>query len=362
MYGLLLVPFAIPFLSVGTLHLNSEGIEMGRRNEPWFWEARGEWFVKINGKRERLGADKDEAFRQFHKLKSQDPKQQSVTDDSLVAILDAFLDWTHENRAEHTYLGYKAKIESFCKMYPTITIKELTTTHVTNWINNQSEWNSTTKRNAITAIQRSLNWATKNRGLERNPIKGMEKPEAKRRTETLTPEEFELILANTPDQQFRDLLIVSWDVGARPQEIKTLEARHVDLAKSRAVLLTEESKGKRQPRALYFPTERTMEIITRLVAEHPDGKIFRNKRKTPWTRHSVKCRFARLESKLGRRYTQYMFRHTWISRKIVAGVDSHVVAKLSGHSDTSMIDRVYSHAADDYSYMLEQAKKDIKPA
>ena len=51
--------------------------------------------------------------------------------------------------------------------------------HVTAWLNSQRTWNSTTKRNAITALQRGFNWAVKNRGLDRNPIRGMEKPEAK---------------------------------------------------------------------------------------------------------------------------------------------------------------------------------------
>ncbi len=101
-----------------------------------------------------------------------------------------------------------------------------------------------------------------------------------------------------------------------------------------------------------------MNIIKRRMELYPEGKLFRNTRGNAWTGFAVKCRFEKLEKKLGKRYCQYMFRHTWITGKLIAGVDSHVVAKLSGHSDTSMIDRVYGHVADDYAFMLEQAKKD----
>ena len=40
-------------------------------------------------------------------------------------------------------------------------------------------------------------------------------------------------------------------------------------------------------------------------------------------------------------------------------MDSHIVAKLSGHSDTRMLDQVYSHAAEDYAFMLQEAQKDV---
>lgn len=338
---------------------------MGRRNEPWYWEARRKWYIKIDGKRHCLGPDEDEAQRKFHAIKAKTPaeieqarKLESITEDSVASILDDFLTWTQENRAEQTYKGYRWFCESFCKYHPALTVAELTALHVTVWLNAAETWGSTTKKDAITALNRGLNWAVKNRGLDRNPIHGMEKPRANVRTETITPEEFQEILKHTRDQEFRDLLIASWDVGARPQETKGLEARHVDTEKCRAVLLTQESKGKKTPRVMYFPTERTMEIIRRLVVKHPEGKIFRNTRGNPWTGFAVKCRFAKLEQKIGKRFNQYMFRHTWITRKLIGGVDSHIVAKLSGHQDTGMIDRVYSHAADDYEYMLEQAKKE----
>jgi hypothetical protein len=104
-------------------------------------------------------------------------------DEPVVAVLDAFIDWCVENRAGKTADRYKDFIQDFVRSrdgkglpFGSLAVTTLTSKHVTVWLGQHPTWNSTTKRNAITALQRGFNWATKNRGLARNPIKGMEKP------------------------------------------------------------------------------------------------------------------------------------------------------------------------------------------
>jgi integrase len=321
----------------------------------------------------------------------------------------------------------------FCQLFVKATVDgvklglldalRLTSKHVTRWLATQEGWGSTTKRNAITALQRGFNWAVKNRGLARNPIKGMEKPQASRRSDVISPAEFEEILSSVGEGCFCDLLTVSYDSGGRPFEVKELQARHFQPDKRRAVIPAEEAKGKRRARVIYFPTDRSLAIVIRLCAEHPSGPIFRNAKGRPWTAMAVKCRFedveidfglaemkrlgieldtseesvaaiqntlspvrkkrgtneevpklagelrkearqkliARQARKHGRRFNHYAFRRTFITRKIIAGVDSHVVAKLAGHESTAMIDRHYSAIADDAEFMLRQATRDIDP-
>lgn len=347
---------------------------------PWYRKDRNAWYCEPHGKRILLGKHPDGAAKPvkskksglwnvpqeildaYHKLMS--TKKPVVLNDEAVAnILDDFLTWCLSNRAARTEERYRDFIQDFINFegIGRLGVTELTSTQVTQWLDAHQKWNNTTKANAITALQRGFNWACKNRGLNKrggNPIKGMEKPQAEARTETLTPAEFEILLKHaTPN--FCDLITVSWDCGARPQEIKRLEARHIELDRQRAVLPRKEAKGKRRARAIYIPTERSLQIIARLCKEHPEGPLFLNARGNPWTGYAVKCSFARMDEKVGRRIHQYMFRRTWITRKLVAGVDSHVVAQLSGHSDTSMIDKHYSAIADDPAFMLAQAAKDI---
>jgi integrase len=220
---------------------------------------------------------------------------------------------------------------------------------------------------------------------------------------------------------FRDLLTVSYDCGARPFEIKDLQARHVDLDKRCAVIPAEEAKGRSHTRTFYFPTDRSLEVVRRLCAERTQGPLFVNTRGNKWTGDAVKCRFESLEidfglaemkrkgieldvskesiaaviktlkptrkdkqsgrevpkkkwelrkearqkliaeqaRRYGKRFNHYAFRRAFITRKIIAGVDSHVVAKLSGHQSTAMIDKHYSQVASDHDFMLRMAQKDL---
>ncbi len=129
------------------------------------------------------------------------------------------------------------------------------------------------------------------------------------------------------------------------------------MEKGRIVLPKEEAKGKREPRAVYLATDRSRKIIQKAAQQRPIGPLLVNRAGNPWTSNAIRCRFKRLEKKIGRRIRCYDFRHGWITRKLLAGVDSHVVAALAGHRDTRMIDRVYSHVAQDHEYMLSQARR-----
>lgn len=325
---------------------------MSRTSTVWYWSQKNTYCTTIHGERIPLSKNKQEAVKLFHKLMAEEKKP--VTR-GLASVLDDFLAWCYENRAPRTADRYKDFCQDFLDHVRDMPVASLTTGHVTDWLTGK-KWNATTKRNAITAISRALNWARKNLGIQ-NPIAGMEKPIPKKRTAVIPPDEFDAIIGSYPeDDPFRDLLIVSYDSGCRPQEIRKLEARHIELEKSRAVIPAEEAKGHIQ-RAFYFPTDRSMEIIRRLVADRPVGLLFRTARGTPWNRFNVQCRFQRLEKKSGKRYFHYGMRHSAITRQLAAGVDSHTVAKLSGHQNTNQLDRTYSHIADDYEYMLRMAKK-----
>ena len=335
---------------------------MARQNKIWWYKERKCFYVNINSKRHRLDPDRKKAEKMFHKLKSQEP--QEVEPDSVGEVLDAFIGWNYENRAKRTADRYKDFCQEFvfdiCKEtrveHRDMLVSELSPRHVSQWLSTKPQWNNTTKHNAIGALIRAFNWGIRNHGIKRNPLQGMEKPKPNRRTDILAPGEFESIIGHYEEgDPFRDLVTVSYDTGCRPQEIKLLEARHVEVKKLRAVIRSEEGKGKIQ-RAIYF-TDRSLPIVERLMAERPTGLLFVNAKGTPWNAFNIRCRFQRLEKHVGKRFYHYMFRHTSITRRLSNGVDSHIVAKLHGHKNTQMLDNVYSHIADDYEFMAKQARK-----
>jgi integrase len=354
---------------------------MARKAHPWWWNEEQGWYVNVAGRRHFLGKHpenakppkKSKTTKQwnapvaidlaFRMLLQKKPSEQPKGD-TVIAVLDQFIKWTYQNRARGTAKGYEDFTQDFVKakveghQLGTLPVSMLTPAHVTVWLNQHPQWGSTYRRSAITAIQRGLNWACKNLGLPRNPIRGMEKPIANKRTTVLTPEEFQTLIKAIPDFQLRELLEVSYDTGARPQEIKHLEARHIQTEKQRAVIPAMEAKGK-VVRTIYF--DASWPIIHRLVSERPQGKLLINKRGNPWTAYAVKNRLEDLEDILGRRICHYALRHSRITDWLVSGVDSHVVAKLSGHKDSSMLDQTYSHVQDDYEFMLQNARKRTTP-
>jgi integrase len=325
--------------------------EMARPHKPWYRKQTKQWYVELDGKQHPLGPDKQEAMRLCHEVLASRPK---LPNNRVVVILDKFLEWTQAYRSPKTYRWYRDFLQAFADDHPSLTLRDLKPYHVEEWASRGKA-----KRGKITAMKTALNWAVRQGHIESSPIAHMERPEAGSRAETLTPEEFEKVLAHVKDSQFRELLEFSWEAGVRPQESKAIEARYLDPTKACCIIPAGEVKGKRRTRVVYL-TEKALAILKRLAKKYPNGKVFRNRRGNEWTADAVRCRFKRLEAKVGKRYCQYMFRHTWITRKLIAGVDSHVVAKLAGHTDTKMLDRVYSHIADDYEFMLREARKESR--
>lgn len=330
---------------------------MGRRPRPWFWTQVGEWCVTIDGQRHRLGPDKEEAERKFHELMS---KPDRIPSKSVVAVIDLFLDWTEKHRASLTYDWYKKHLQSFVShLKPkTLTVDKLKPHHIDAWIDTQ-QWGDSYRRGAMTAVDRALNWAEKKGHIDRNPIRRkLDKPAAGRRERVISHEEYETILKHVKGN-FRDVLVVAWETGARPQEICRVEARHVDLENGRWVFHYKEAKGKKYDRIIYL-SETALEITRRLMEKHPEGPLFRTIFGNPWDRHKVSDAFQRLKEKLGTKYRLYDFRHSFVTHGLKNGVDPVTMANLVGHKDLTMIHRIYSHISQDPDHMRRMAMKAVQ--
>ena len=381
--------------------------------KPFYRKSRGLWYVQIDGKQHNLGPDRDQAFDAYHDLMRQ-PQPTKVVGDSVLAIIDAFLDWCQKNRAPDTYEWYRSRLEMFaCSIPRNLHVSHLKPFHVQQWIDSSTNWADGSKRNACRAVQRAMKWAEKQGIIDRSPIAHMEKPPSGKRETVVGDEEFSHILSLVPDRDFRDLLITTWDTGCRPQESLIVEAHHVDLQNSRWVFRQTESKTD-MPRFVYL-TERALEIVQRRMLVHSAGPIFRNSRGAAWTTDAVNCAFTRIRMRMGKgimkdrnieipkkdierlmkqlarehkvngnvvtkreaelrheakrkltnrkaselapKYCLYVLRHTWMNRLLTRGVDGLTVAILAGHCDTSTLAKTYQHLSQNPTFLLEQARK-----
>ncbi|MFK7820413.1 MAG: hypothetical protein AB8G99_16955, partial [Planctomycetaceae bacterium] len=86
---------------------------MARTPKPWWRKDRKSWFVTIVGERYNLGPEKEAAFKLFHELMATSATERKRTSDSVVTVLDRFLDWTKRNRAPRTYDWYLERLQWF---------------------------------------------------------------------------------------------------------------------------------------------------------------------------------------------------------------------------------------------------------
>jgi integrase len=322
---------------------------MARPHKPWYRKSRKQWCVEIDGKQYNLGPDQEEAKRRYHSMMAQKPAQASRG--SVAKLLDDFIIFCEDNRATSTARWYRDFLQDFlnhlkAQGYAPLTMpaSDLRPLHVRAWTNTRK----TAKRARITAAKAAYRWGHEEGYIEANPIAAMKRPAETKRNQLISIAEMKAILRQTRyDKNFRHLLIAAWDTGARPQELKILHDRHLDLANHRAIIPAAEAKGKERDRVIYF-TARVERIIRRRSGR---GLIFTNG-KRPWTSSAVKDRFVDIEEQIGTRYCLYAFRHSFATRKLNDKVPAIYVANLLGHGDVSTLAKVYQHVEQDPAHML----------
>lgn len=269
-------------------------------------------------------------------------------------LSDKYLLWCKSHQSERTHQWYKNYLDMACA-YAEIgstPAYELKPYHVQEWIDSHGEaWGSTYRGGAVVAVKRVYNWAEMMGHGEGNPIKKLKKATAQSRKTYAKEEGVQAFFAAIPaNDSFLDLITFIWACGCRPQEARHIESRHVDLAAMRIMFPAIESKGKRHPRKILLNST-TFPIIQRLLAKYPEGKLFRDSRGNAWSKYAVCERMYTLSEKTGVKITAYDLRHGYITRKIKAGVNHMVIAPAVGHTDGSMIGKVYSHVSQEEAHL-----------
>ena len=379
--------------------------------KPWFRPKRGVWYVTFGGQQINLGPDEGQAFDRYAKLLAE-PKKREVPSDSFAAIADAFLAWVQRHRSPETYGWYQYRLERFCKKYPELLAPDVRPFHVTDWVDCY-ELSVTSRRNYLRTVKRCMKWAKRQGHLDTNPIADLEVPAGESKEVNLTQADIDLLLSMIRDESLRDLVVVTIETGCRPQESLRVEARHFDSAHQRWVFPKSESKNKKRSRVVYL-TDTAAEIVVRLVRRYPGGRLFRS-RTGAWTTSAVNCAFVRIQIRIGKRlmkerglaikaeeikrmipmlkqtrtvkgeivnktdndlwqeakrkltyrlactlapkWSLYALRHAWATNALQRGIDPLTVAILMGHSDPSMLSKVYQHLSLNPKHMLESAKR-----
>ncbi|TWU49424.1 tyrosine-type recombinase/integrase [Rubripirellula reticaptiva] len=326
-----------------------------REAKPFFRKSKNAWYLQLGKRQVSLGREKKQAWQKYHQLMADsEPIRETAT---VEMLFERYLDWVEENRKPGTYSKIRDNLSSFAKFIGKQTkIATLSGSDLSNWAEGQSTWSSTTRNEGIGSVVRCFNWAVGKKYLKTNTVAQVpDKPRRKRRETVISTDEWTTLLGFVKDQAFRDLLCFMWEVGCRPLEARTMEAKHVNLDAGIVIFPPSEAKGERHERVIYL-TEAAKQICARLVAKWPTGPIMRNTRNRPWTKDSINCRFSRLKKKTGKRVFAYAIRHSFATQGLIDGVDSVTLSQLMGHADVSTLAKNYAHLSRNQRYLKEQAE------
>jgi integrase len=201
---------------------------------------------------------------------------------------------------------------------------------------------TTTQHGVARRIQRLLNWAVAEGLIERSPLKHFRKPPQTRREAFITPDDYAKLVRAT-NEPYRSAVKFLYHTGARPQEIRKLEAGW--LQGNKFVLPVDQSKGKRKSRVIYLDAM-ALRIAQRLCQATPTGPIFLNADGKPLAADVLGQAITRSCKRAGIRHCPpYAFRHAHVTRLLERGIDLATVAAISGNS-VAMIVGFYSHVGD----------------
>jgi integrase len=337
--------------------------------KPYFREFDGWWYaqVKLGDKRKQIklvkGRDQERAaYEQFNELKAKEPDE--IVETSGLTVFEAvklFKDWSVKAQKPATSELARHFLQSFVdhpfqkKPCGKLKLSALKPLHVTDWLVGK-EWNPTTRNRAISILKRALNWCVEQGVIGKNPIAAMKKPRELRREVIVTEEQRVAIVAAVKDEAFLQFLFALGQTGARPIEIRTVTAAEVKDGYWELHGKTTDRTGEQ--RCVYL-TPAMIELCRELAKLHPEGPIFLNTRGKPWTRNAIRIRFRNLRKKLDlpKGTVAYAFRHGWITDALERGVPIASLAELAGHSNTTMITKVYSKLSQKRKHLGEMAEK-----
>ena len=327
---------------------------MARKSKPFFRKQTQSWYCTINGHQISLGKTKTIAEDEFHRLMT-DRDSIGAEMTTLYALSQRYLTWVEQHRKRTTYDKHLYYLKSFiASVGKRLKIGQVKQHHLTKWTDAHSNWSDNVGNDAISIVQRMLNWAVEEGFLRYTPLPKVRKPRRQRRDVVYTSDQWRQIrdAATGPLVDFLDFLYAT---GCRPKEARIVERKHVhdDLI----IFPADESKGEKEPRVIFLSPE-AKKIIDRLIELRPEGPLFRNSQGNPWKKDAIKCRLNRMSKVLGFRVIAYGARHSFATNALTTGgVDPISLSHLMGHKDTAMVSRVYSHLSKNMDFLRQQAAK-----
>jgi integrase len=215
----------------------------------------------------------------------------------------------------------------------------------------------------VSILRAALNWG-KNCGLfPSNPLRDLRMPRAKsRRASPPTPQESNAMLAVAAPHVQR-VIVLGLYSGARigPSELFRLKWQDVDLANA-MIRMPNAKKNRKLDDGRSVPIRKTLLPLIREWWKHDSAQGIEYL--INWHGQPVRCighawHAARTKAGVCRRIRPYDLRHAFATYSLAGKADIGSVAGIMGHTDPSMILRVYQHVHDAQKRAAVEALPDM---
>jgi integrase len=279
-------------------------------------------------------------------------------------IIQYFHKLKREGRA-NTLRTSRNKLDPAIQEFGHVKVSDLKPYVVNDWLDKMTTWNTTSKHMGVSRLLAALNWAKSEGSIADNPIADMAKPESRQRgADMVIPAPLLSLLVEAANSQLAKLLTFLRETGCRPGEAIHAEAKHY-----RPGLIVfpwnpppgawrwKNAAKKKRDRIIYLTP-----ALEELIRPSQPGPIFLTSRGKVWTENNLVISLITLRRKKvitdwcvanhfdSEKIMAYSFRHTYITRMLLAGCPIKLLADLCGTS-VVMLERVYSHAHDDQEAM-----------
>ncbi len=271
-------------------------------------------------------------------------------------IADQFLEFAETNLANATLSLHRVNVKDLKRFFKGKLVNQIDRLGVESFKkwrakqkrkNGEGKISRATTNRSLTTLKRIYNYYDSVSPVAiRNPVKHVPFFKEEGRVRVLTVEEAENYVDNAKGD-LKDYAVLALSTGGRPAEILKIHQRDCHLEEGYVTLQGTKTEGSWRDVPLMTEAE---EVLERRISKSSNGFIFPTRRPRTVNKdihHATSIRKA--HDNLVEKYfsddpfTLYVFRHTFATRCVQAGVELPVLSSLLGHTGLEMTMR-YVHA------------------